>query len=114
MRAVTLGEVRKVLEAEVLWPADLSALVDSVGAADLMSDVLRLSSPGMLLLTGLSSPQAVRTAAVADLRAIVFVRGKRPDVEVVSLAAEKGIPLLSTPMTMFEASGVLYSVMSRA
>ncbi len=114
MRPVTLKEVQDVLGAEVLWANDLSVQVDSVGAADLMSDVLSLSRPGMLLLTGLATLQSVRTAAVSDLKAVVLVRGKRPDREMVSLASQKGIPILSTPLTMFEASGVLFQAMSRS
>ena len=113
VRTVTLREVRDILGADVLWAGDLSAQVDSVGAADLMSDVLALSRPGMLLLTGLATLQCVRTAAVSDLRAVVLVRGKKPDGEMVALASEEGIPIMSTPLTMFEASGVLYQAMAR-
>lgn len=105
---LTLEEVRELLGATVLCAGDLSTKVDSVVAADLMSDVLTTGGPGMLLLTGLASVQAIRTAAIADLVGIVFVGGKRPGDEVVSLAREEGIPVLSTPMSMFQAAGVLY------
>ena len=108
---LSLGRVRELLGAEALWPCDLSVEIESVGAADLMSDVLALGWPGMLLLTGLANMQAVRTAAVADIKAVVFVRGKKPAPAVVELAQQSGIPLLSTPMIMFEAAGVLYTEM---
>ncbi len=107
-RRIALEEVQRLLGAEVLWAADMSVTFDSVGAADLMSDVLAFCRPGMLLLTGLATVQTVRTAAIADLQAVVFVRGKRPDQKVLALAAEKRIPVLTTPLTMFEAAGVLY------
>jgi predicted transcriptional regulator len=110
--AVTLAEIREVLEADVLWADDCSLAVDSVGAADLMSDVLTMSKPGMLLLTGLATLQSVRTAAVADLRAVVFVRGKTPPTDVIALAREKRIPVLTTPLSMFEAAGLLYKLVS--
>ncbi len=113
MRPVTLQEVRDILGADVIWAEDLSVRVDSVGAADLMSDVLSLSRPGMLLLTGLATLQSVRTAAVSELKAVVLVRGKKPDGEMVSLASQQGIPLMSTPLTLFEASGMLFQAMSR-
>ena len=106
-----LEEVKNLLGAETLWPCDLSVEIESVGAADLMSDVLALGWPGMLLLTGLANMQAVRTAAVADIKAIVFVRGKRPAQAVIDLAQQSGIPLLSTPMIMFDAAGLLYTEM---
>ena len=77
--------------------------------ADLMSDVLAFTHAGTLLLTGLTNPQVVRTAEMAGIRAIIFVRGKRPPRETIALAEEKGIPLLATRYTLYEACGRLYN-----
>jgi predicted transcriptional regulator len=77
-------------------------------ASDLMSDVLAFSRSGALLLTGLVNVQTVQTAFIAELTAIVVVRGKKPDKTVQALALEKGIPLLGTPYSMYEACGILY------
>ena len=79
-----------------------------VCGADLMSDVLAFAAPGGILLTGLRNVQSVITSHVAEVRAIVYVRGKRPDDEAVKLARQKRIPLLTTPLSMFEACGRLY------
>ncbi len=106
-RQVSLADIRKVLEADLLCGSDLSVKVRQAEAADLMSDVLALSEPGMILLTGLVSNQVIRTAVVADLCGVVFVRGKKPGEEILRLAGEAGIPVMSTPLTMFEASGRL-------
>lgn len=76
--------------------------------ADLMSDVLASIQPDAVLLTGLCNPQVVRTAQMADVRAIVLVRGKQPPKETVDLAAQEGIPLITTPYGMFEVCGRLY------
>jgi len=107
-KTLTLDEVARLLDAAVFCGNDLSVKVAEVGAADMMSDVLALSKPGMLLLTGLVSLQVVRTAVVSDLSGIVFVRGKKPGKEILDLANESGIPMLGTSMTMFQAAGVLY------
>lgn len=77
--------------------------------ADLMSDVLAFTHAGTLLLTGLTNPQVVRTAEMAGIKAIVFVRGKHPPRETLVLAEDKGIPLLATRYTLYEACGRLYS-----
>jgi predicted transcriptional regulator len=77
-------------------------------ASDLMSDVLAFSRSGALLLTGLVNVQTVQTAFIAELVAIVVVRGKKPDQAVQAIALEKGIPLLGTPYSMYEACGILY------
>lgn len=62
----------------------------------------------MLLITGLTGPQVVRTAAVVELCGVVFVRGKRPDAEVLEVAKELDVPLFATGRTMFETCGLLY------
>ena len=108
LKSITLADVRDLLKAEVLNGGDFSTRVEVVGASDLLSDVLAMSQMGTLLLTGLVSPQVIRTAIVADLCGIVFVRGKKPGDEILSLARESRIPVLATEMKMFEAAGRLY------
>ncbi|MEN6435841.1 MAG: DRTGG domain-containing protein [Anaerolineaceae bacterium] len=76
--------------------------------ADLMSDVLASIQPGAVLLTGLCNPQVVRTAMMADVHAIVLVRGKCPPQETIELAEQEKIPLISSPFGMFEICGRLY------
>jgi predicted transcriptional regulator len=105
---ITLGEVRTILDADVVWCPDLSIPVQGVVAADLMSDVLMSHDPGVLLLTGLVSLQAVRTAAIMDLAGIVFVGGKPIRDEIIAAAEEKNVPLFVTACPMFEAAGRLY------
>jgi len=111
-QTITLARIRELLSAEVFCGNDLSAKVEEVGAADLMSDVLALSKPGMLLLTGLVSMQVIRTAMVADLCGVVFVRGKKPAGEIIALAREANLPVLGTSLTLFESAGRLYGVIS--
>jgi hypothetical protein len=104
-----LETVARLLEGEILSQgANLSRNVRRGAAADLMSDVLVYASPDSLLLTGLIHPQVVRTAEMAGILAIVFVRGKHPPAETMHLAEEIGIPLFSTRYTMYEACGRLY------
>jgi predicted transcriptional regulator len=107
-KPITLADVRDLLGAEVLSGGDLSIKVEEVGAADLLSDVLALSKTGSLLLTGLVSTQVIRTAIVADLCGVVFVRGKKPGEDILSLAKESKIPVLGTPLHMFDAAGRLH------
>jgi predicted transcriptional regulator len=76
--------------------------------ADLMSDVLASVQPDAVLLTGLCNPQVVRTAQMADVQAIIFVRGKQPNKETIQLAEQEEMPLISSPYGMFELCGRLY------
>jgi predicted transcriptional regulator len=105
-----LKDIKELLEAEVITGHDrLDQDITAAGASDLMSDVLAFGKPGILLLTGLSNSQSVRTANIIDAKAIVYVRGKRPDQEGIELAKGKNIPLLSTKFLMYAACGLLFS-----
>jgi len=77
-------------------------------AADLMSEVLAFCGHGPLLVTGLTNVQSLHTAEVIDAQAILYVNGKRPDAQVLALALSRGLPLLSTPLTLYEACGRLH------
>ena len=100
---MTLADVKKILDAEVIVGEDKMNMEIIAGfAADLMSDVLAFAKEGSILLTGLTNPLVVRTADTLDLRAIVFVRGKRPAPDAIKLAKERNIPLLATRYIMFE------------
>ena len=104
-----LSEIVATVQGKLISKkANLDIEVTRIGATDLMSDVLAFADPGSVLLTGLCNPQVVRTADMADLVAIVFVRGKYPPPETIELAEDRGIPLIAVPYTMFETSGRLY------
>ena len=106
---MVLSDMRGLLSCEVFTGEEHLDLPILYGcASDLMSDVLAFSRSGSLLLTGLVNVQTVQTAHIAEISGIVFVRGKKPDRDVVASAQEKGIPLLGTPYSMYEACGILY------
>ena len=108
---MTLDELCQLLSAKFIVGGDRHENeFERVCGSDLMSDVLAyLNNQRALLLTGLSNNQVVRTAEMMDLTGIVFVRGKMPDQLTTDLARDKGIPLLVTPYSMFEACGKLYA-----
>lgn len=105
-------KIREVLEIlsgrTVVQYHELDEDVPRGGAADLMSDVLAFGTDGMMLMTGLTNPQVVRTAEMAGISIIVFVRDKTPPPETVELARESGMTLISTGYTMYEACGRLF------
>jgi len=104
-----LEKIKEILKAEVIAGAEELQMEIKMGCGcDLMSDVLAFIKPSSLLLTGLTNPQVIRTAEMADIKAVCFVRGKKPDRETVELAKSKNIPLLLTDLPMFEACGKLY------
>jgi len=105
-----LSAVLAVTEAKPISPdLDPDLEVRSGAAADLMSDCLRYDLSYALLVTGLANPQVVRTAEMADVTAILMVRGKAAPCETLELAREVGIPILCTGLSMFDVCGRLYA-----
>jgi predicted transcriptional regulator len=108
-RVVRLAEVVEALEAEVLVGRELlERQAPAAGASDVVSDLLFFGRPGMVLLTGLTRASMIRAAELADVAAVVIVRGKRPEDEAVELARELGMPLLVSPHSLYDCCGRLY------
>lgn len=102
-------EIRDILSAEIICGEEfLDRDVFSACGSDMMSDVLAYVKEQAVLLSGLMNPQVVRTAEMMDMQCIVFVRGKRPDDSIISLAKDRDIVLLSTRLPMFASCGMLY------
>lgn len=108
-RTMKIREIIDILKAEVICgDALLDTELNSACGADMMSDVLAFVKDQSVLLTGLNNPQVVKTADMMDMRCIVFVRGKVPTEELITLANERDIVILTTDLRMFTACGKLY------
>ena len=104
-----ISEIQGLLSATVLTCRDrLDADVHSACGSDMMSDVLAYVKNQAVLLTGLVNPQVVRTAEMMDMVCIVFVRDKKPSEEILALAEENGIVVMTTSFRMYDACGILY------
>jgi len=103
-----LNEIAELLSCEMLVAVDHAVDLEAVVASDGMSEILAFHRPHALMLTGLTNIQSVRTAVVADVQAIIYVRGKRPDKTVLDVARKNGIPILTTSLGMFDSCGILY------
>ncbi len=73
-----------------------------------MSDVLTLDEDNILLITGLSNVQLVRTAEMADIEVVLLARNKIASDEMLEVANENDLIILQTPYSIFRVSGILY------
>jgi predicted transcriptional regulator len=106
---LNLEEIANLIECDVVVGVrNFKHDFEQVCAADLMSDVLAYATPGSLLLTGLRNAQSVVTAHMAEVKAVIYVRGKMPDDPAQKLGEQRCIPLLTTKLSMFEACGRLF------
>ena len=106
---MTVRDVVEILNAEIICGEDnLDLEVHSACGSDMMSDVLAYVKDQAVLLSGLVNIQVVRTADMMDIVCIVFVRGKRPDEDMIALAKRKDMVMLTTEERMFTACGLLW------
>lgn len=99
------------LNARVVCGKDrLDEEIDVAFASDLMSDVLTLDTDNMILVTGLSNLQVIRTAEMSDVTYILFVRGKHIQEDMLRLAIDNDMLIMECDYSMFRACGELYKM----
>ncbi len=104
-----IRDIKELLNAEILcYPEGLEKEVNSACGSDMMSDVLAYVKDQAVLLTGLLNSQVIRTAEMMDMICVVFVRSKKPTDEMLELAKEHQMVVLSTDLRMYDACGKLY------
>ena len=104
-----IRDIKELLNAEILcFPEGLDKEVNSACGSDMMSDVLAYVKDQAVLLTGLLNSQVIRTAEMMDMICVVFVRSKKPTEEMLELAKEHEMVVLSTDLRMYDACGKLY------
>jgi len=108
---VKVKDIVQLLNADVLSGHDqLEKEVKHAGASDMMSDILALSKPGMIILTGCTYPQAIRTALVTQLLGLIAVRGKYIPPETIELAKQNNFLLMRTTGYLYSSCGKLYAL----
>ena len=106
---MTIQDMADVLHARVLIGKErLDTPVYTACCSDLMSDVLAFVKEKAVLITGLINPHVLRTSEMLDITCIVFSRGKMPSEEMLEMAEEIGITVISSPLTTYTACGELY------
>ncbi|WP_439182448.1 DRTGG domain-containing protein [Carboxylicivirga taeanensis] len=104
-----IKKIAEVLDAQVVCGEKfIDNEVVCAFASDLMSDVLTLESEQLVLITGLTNMQTVRTAEMADINCIVFVRGKKVTPEMIDVASENNTVLIECKYSMFKTISMLH------
>ncbi|MBQ2863158.1 MAG: hypothetical protein IJE84_03190 [Clostridia bacterium] len=105
-----ISTLKDLLEAKIICGEELTERhVYSACGSDMMSDVLAYVKDQAVLLTGLVNAQVIRTAMMMDMVCVVFVRNKKPTEEMIELARDHGIVLITSQKRMYEACGILYN-----
>lgn len=107
VETMKVKEIIKAVNGRVICGDDLEKDLTTGCSSDLMSDILTLEPVNAVLITGLANIQAVRTADMAGISHIMFVRDKQISQEMIDLALDSGITLLETGDSMFNVCGRL-------
>ncbi|MDR2414606.1 MAG: serine kinase [Odoribacteraceae bacterium] len=106
---------------EIIGPLELTACSGQQGmdkevtggyTSDLLSDVMGHAREGQVWITLQAHGNVMAVASLKELAAVVLVKGRRPDEEAAAASDREGIPVFSTPLGAFEASGILHGLLN--
>ena len=78
--------------------------IDGVYVGDLLSWVMGKADAGNVWITIMSNINIIAVATLTDASCIVLAEGVLPDTDVLSVAEAKGINILSTSLSAYEAA----------
>lgn len=109
---MNLQSIIEKLELTVLTtPKDFSSTIPTGGySSDLLSCVMAGARPGNLWITLQAHINIVAVASLTEVAAIIITEGALPGPDVIEKAEEQGLPLLSTNMGNYQASGQLWDL----
>jgi hypothetical protein len=70
--------------------------ISGVFISDVISDIIAGLAPGNILVTTQTHVNLIATANLVDASGVIFVRGKKPQDDVINIANRAGLSLLST------------------
>ena len=108
---ISLKEVVEKLNAEPVSSVhSLERPIEGGYASDLLSDVLAHAPAGGVLVTLQVHLNVIAVASHAELAAVIFAGGRRPDDDVIEKAAAEGLSLYLSPAGTFDVVGRLYTL----
>ncbi len=112
---MNLKQIVEVLDATPLYAENgwESLKITEVFASDLISDILVSEGDDQLLLTSLTSPQVVRTAALIGATAIVLVHRRQAPPGMATVAREQAMPLFCGAVATYDACVLLGQLKER-
>lgn len=112
---IKLTELQEELELKALYlPQNKEICLNSGFCSDMLSQVMASARPGQLWFTCQEHRNIIAVASLIELPAIVLVHSSgSPDKELIDLAREAGIALLSSDQGSFELAGKMCNLLTR-
>ncbi len=84
--------------------------VSSVYAGDLLSDVMASAGDSQVWVTIMQHQNTIAVASLLEIEAVIFAKDKMPEQKLIEKANEEGIVLISSSLSSFQISGMLYKM----
>ncbi len=105
--------INKLLENDLFKPVSLpdsSRDISDVYIGDLLSWVMGRAKEDSAWITIMSNSNVIAVATLADVSCVILAEGVTLEDDVLNLAIDKGVNVLSTHLNAFEASKELQSL----
>ncbi len=109
---MTIQDFAKQLDFKVLCMPEPEREIDGVYIGDLLSWVMGKAESGNIWITIMSNINIVAVGTLVDVSAILLAENVEPDAEALNTAREKGINILSTPLSSYEAAAKIAGALS--
>jgi predicted transcriptional regulator len=107
---MTIAETVAALALTVAHDAGGERLVTGAMVTDLLSEVLASGSPGQVWITIQTHRNVVAVASTQDLAAVIIAGGRQPQADVIALAREQAVTLLTSDQSAYTVAGALYAL----
>ena len=101
---MTVDSLARLIGCETLCMPHPEREIDGVYIGDLLSWVMGRAEQGNVWITIMSNINTVAVATLTDASCILLAEGVQPDENALNAAIQKGVNILSTKMTAFEAA----------
>ena len=85
-------------------------VIDGVYVGDLLSWVMGRAEAGNLWITIMSNVNVIAVGSLTDVSAIILAEGVTLEADVLSVATDKGINILSSGLPIYETAKVVADI----
>jgi len=112
---MTVKDLATNLELKSWTPdTELDATITGGYCGDMLSWVMGRAKEGSVWMTIMSNQNVAAVALMADVACVVLTESVKPDEELVMQANKMGLPLFTSPLSTYELSCRLYTLLAKA
>lgn len=109
---MTIREILEALSLDVkTTQGDLGRTITGCYISDLLSDVMANAKEGEIWITLQTHPNIAAVASLKNLAAVIITNKRVPEEETVKRADGEHVTVAVSPLSTFEAGGLLYKML---